>query len=86
MAGIAAKHDDAVSQQHRLFDVMGDQEDGLGGHGLVGPQLQKFTAQVFRGQHIEGAERLVHEKDFRFDHQGAGKAHPLLHAPDNSLG
>jgi hypothetical protein len=59
---------------------VGNQKDGLGGHGLIGPQLQQFTAQVFGGQHVEGAERLVHKENFGFDHQGASKAYPLLHA------
>ena len=86
VAGIAAQHDDAVGQQHRLFDVVRDQEDGLGGHGLVGPQLQQLTAQVLGGQHVQGAEGLVHEEHLRLDHQGAGKADALLHAARQFLG
>jgi hypothetical protein len=65
---------------------VGNQEDGLGGHGLVGPQLQQFTAQVLGGQHVEGAEGLVHEENFRFDNQGAGKADALLHAARQFFG
>jgi hypothetical protein len=80
VAGVAPQHDDAVGQQDRLFNVVGDQEDGLGGHGLVGPQLEQFAAQVLGGQHVERGERLVHEEHLRLDDQGAGKADPLLHA------
>jgi hypothetical protein len=86
VAGIAAQHDDAVGQQHGFFNVVGDDEDGLGGHGLVGPQLQQFAAQVLGGQHVERGERLVHEEDFGLDHQGAGKAHALPHAAGELLG
>jgi len=69
--GIAAQHDDAVGQQHGFLDVYRDQEDGFGGHGLVGPQLKEFGAQVLRREHVERGERLVHEQDFRLDDQGA---------------
>ena len=86
MAGIAAEHDDAVGEQDGFFNVVGDQEDGLGGHGLVGPELEQFTAQVFGGEHVEGAEGLVHEEDFGLDDQGAGKADALLHAAGQFLG
>ena len=86
VAGIAAQHDDAVGQQHGFFNVVGDQEDGLGGHGLVGPQLQQFAAQVLGGEHVERGEGLVHEEDFGLDDQGAGKADALLHAAGELLG
>jgi len=78
--GIAAQHDDAVGQQHGFLDVMRDQEDGFGGHGLVGPQLKEFGAQVLRREHVERGERLVHEQDLRLDDQGARKAHALPHS------
>ena len=86
MAGIAPQHDDAVGQQDGFLNVVGDEEDGLGGHGLVGPQLQQLAAQVLGGEHVEGGERLVHEEHFRLDDQGAGKADALLHAAGEFLG
>ena len=86
VAGIAAQHDDAVGQQHGLFDVVGDEEDGPGGDGLLLPQLQQFAAQVLRGEHVERGERLVHEEDFRLDHQRAREADALLHAAGEFLG
>ena len=85
VAWVAAEDDDAVGQQDGFFNVVGDDEDGLGGHGLVGPQLQQFRTEVFGGQYVEGAEWLVHEQDFRFDDQGAGKADALLHAAGKLL-
>ena len=86
MAGIAPQHDDAVGQQHGFFNVVCDEEDGLGGHGLLRPQLQQFAAQVLGGQHVERGKRLVHEENFRLDHQGAGKTHALPHAAGELLG
>src|SRR5208283_3865198 len=38
--GVAAEYDDAISQQHRLLDVVGHDEDGSRRHLLVEPQLQ----------------------------------------------
>ena len=86
VAGIAAEHDDAIGQQHGFFNVVGDDEDGLGGHGFLGPQLQQFAAQVLGGEHVERGERLVHEEHFRLDDQGARKADALPHAAGKLLG
>ena len=80
MPGIAPQHDDAVRQQHRLFDVVGHQKDRLGRNRLLLPQLQQFAAQVLRRQHVERGERLVHEQHLRLDHQRARKSDPLPHA------
>ncbi len=80
VARVPTQHYDAVGEQDGFFNVVRDQEDGLGGHGLVGPELQQFTAQVFGGEHVEGRKRLIHKENFRFDNEGAGKADTLLHA------
>ena len=85
-AGISAEHDDAVGEQHGLLDVVGDDEDGLGGDLLAPPELEQFAAQVLGGEDIEGGERLVHEEDFGLDDEGAGKADALLHAAGEFLG
>ena len=86
VAGIAAEHDDAVGEQDGFFDVVGDDEDGLGGHGLVGPELEQFAAQVLGGEDVESGEGLVHEEDFGLDDEGAGKADTLAHAAGEFLG
>ena len=54
VAGIAAEDDDAVGEQDRFFDVVGDDEDGLGGHGLLGPELEELGAQVLGGEGRRG--------------------------------
>ena len=43
------------------------------------PQLQQFSPQRFRGQHVQRGKRLVHEQNFRFDHQRPRHSHSLLH-------
>ena len=86
MAGIAAEHDDAVGQQDGFFDVVGYEKDGAGGDGLLLPQLQEFAAEVLRGEHVEGGEGLVHEKDLRLNNERAGKADTLPHAAGELLG
>ena len=85
-AGILAQHDDAVGQQHGLFDVVGDHEHRARGHLVALPKLQQFTAQVLGGEHVQRGERLIHEEHFRLDHQGARKTHPLFHAAGEFLG
>ena len=86
VARVAPQDDNAVGQQHRLFDVVRYQENGLGGHGLLGPQFQQFAAQVLGGQNVKSGKGFVHEKDFGLDDQGASKAHPLAHAAGKLLG
>ena len=85
VAGIPAQDDNAIGQQHRLFNVVGHDEDGLSGHCLLGPQLQKFTAQILGGEHVERGKRLVHEEHFRFNDEGARETHALPHAAGKFL-
>jgi len=86
VAGIAAEDNDAVGEQDGFFDVVGDDEDGLGGHGLLGPEFEEFAAEVFGGEDVEGGEWLVHEEDFRLDDEGAGEADALAHAAGELFG
>ena len=86
VAGVAAEDDDAVGEEDGFFDVVGDDEDGLGGHGLVGPELEEFGAEVFGGEDVEGGEGLVHEEDFGLDDEGAGEADALAHAAGEFFG
>ena len=50
------------------------------------PQLDELAAQVLRGQHVEGGERLVHQQRVRLGDDGAGEADPLPHAAGQLLG
>ncbi len=86
VAGVAAEDDDAVGEQDGFFDVVGDDEDGLGGDGLFLPELEEFGAEVLGGENVEGAEGLVHEENFGLDHESAGEADALAHAAGELLG
>ncbi len=85
-AGILAQHHHPVGQQDRFFDVVGDDEDGAGGHFLAVPELEQLRAQVLGGEHVERGKRLVHEEHFRLHDQCAGEADALLHAAGKLLG
>ncbi len=79
MPRIAAEHNNAVRQQHRLFNVVRNDKDRLSRNCLILPKLQQFAAQILCRQHIQSREWFVHEQDLWFDHQGACKANPLPH-------
>ena len=36
---------------------------------VPGSRFDRFAAQVLGSEHVESGERLIHEKDFRFDRQ-----------------
>ena len=77
---ISCQHDHAIRQQHRLFNIVRDDENGASRHLLTEPELEQFIAQVFRREHIERGEGLIHEQDFGLHHQGAREADALFHA------
>ena len=73
--------DDARGDEHRLGDVVGHQKDALES-GVTGaaPEVDHLRAQVFRGQDIERAERLVHAQHFGLGDQRPREADSLAHA------
>ena len=86
VARIAAKDDDSISEKNRFLNVVGHKEYCLRGHRFLGPQLQKFAAQVLRREHVERGKRLIHEEHFGLDNKGARKADALLHATGELFG
>ena len=86
MAGIAAQHNNAIGQQHGFFNIVRDQKDGLGGHGLLRPKFQQFAAQVLGGQHVERGKRLIHEENFGLDHRARANPTRCRMPPESSLG
>ena len=78
-------HRDAVAEQDRLVDRMGDEHHGL---ALVGPlhQRQQFLLQDFAGLRIERRERLVHQQDRRVHRQRPHQPDALLHAAGELIG
>ena len=73
-AGVGAEHDDAVGEQDGFFDVVGDDQHGLGGEVAAGPQLEQLAAQVLGGEDVERAERLVHEQRRRARRRARGRS------------
>ena len=68
-------HDgDAARQRHRLFLVVGDDDEGDAGALLDVHQLElRVLAQLL----VEGAERLVQQQQLGLLGQGAGQRHAL---------
>ena len=85
-ARIGGEDEDTVAHQHRLLDVVGDEQDRADRHASLRPQVEQVGAQGLGGQHVEGREGLVHQEDRRLDHQGAGEADALAHAAGELLG
>jgi len=49
-------------------------------HEIIKPKLQQFAAQVFRREHVERGEWLIHKENFRLDGQGPRESNALLHS------
>src|SRR5271170_2229659 len=79
VSGVAAEDNDVIGEDDSLFDIVCDDENGASWNFMVEPELEKLAAQRFGSEHIERRERLVHEKNFRFDDESAGDADALLH-------
>jgi len=86
VGGVAAEDDDTIGQDDGFFDIVCDDENGARGNFVIEPQLEKFAAQRFRGEHVERRERLIHKKHFRLDDESAGDADALLHTAGEFLG
>ena len=66
--------DDAVGDEHRLGDAVGDHDDR--GRGAV-PEPQELEVEAFAGHRIERAERLVEEQDLGGKRQRPGERDAL---------
>ena len=65
----SSQHRDARRQRHRLFLVVGDEDEGL---VELAVQAVEFGAHVKPQQRIEVGQRLVHQADRRLPHQRTG--------------
>ena len=79
-AWVRGEHQDAVAHQHRLLDVVRHHQHGTDRQFAFRPQVDQVGAQVLRGQHVERAERLVHQQQIGMHDQGTGEADALAHA------
>ncbi len=82
-AGARAHHGDAVAEQDRLVDRVGDEHHGL---ALVLHDAQQLLLQHLAGLRVERGERLVHQHDVRIDRERAHQADALLHAAGELVG
>ena len=78
-----AHHHDAVGEQHRLLDIVGDHD---GGHAEPLVQRPVGGAQRVAGDRIERAERLVHQHDARPRRDGPRHAGALALATGQRMG
>src|SRR6266850_1698156 len=76
-SGAGGEDDDAVAEEDGLFDVVGDEDDGL---ARALPELDQFFLHGLARLRIEGAEGLVHQQHLGIDRQHARKRHALLHS------
>ena len=58
--GLAVEHKDAVGEQHRLVEIMGDEDDR---DVDLAPDLQKVGLHARARLRIERGERLVHQAE-----------------------
>ena len=85
-ARVGTEQHHPITEQNRLLDAVGDDHNGAGWEGAAGPEFIDIAAQIFGREHIEGAERLIHEQQRRLYHKGPGKADPLAHSPRELAG
>src|SRR5262245_16189455 len=75
--GPRREHDDAVGEEDRFVDLMGDeQRGGLGAR----EDLQQFPLQEFARLRVERRERLVEQQELRLDRESARDIDALAHA------
>ena len=72
----SAEHDDAVAEQQRLVDVVGDEDDG---RRMCTPCVDEEALHGGAGLRIECAERLVHHDCSRGTGQSARELDTLPH-------
>src|SRR5262249_23294972 len=75
--GGGVEHEDAVGEDERLVDAVGDED-----HRRAGPRpyREKVLLQLLARLGVERAEGLVHEDENGLAHERARDADPLLHA------
>src|SRR5712664_3811362 len=57
--GAGGEDDDAVAEEYRLLDVVGDEDDGL---ARALPELDEFFLHGLARWPVEGTERLAHHQ------------------------
>src|SRR6478735_5277531 len=76
-SGGGVEDEDAVGEDERLVDAVGDENDSRTG---ARPYCQEILLQLLTCLRVERAEWLIHEDENGLAHQRARDADPLLHA------
>ena len=79
-AWVRSEDHNPVRQQDGLLNVVRYHQDAFSRKRITLPKVADFTAQVFRREHIQRAERLIHHQHIRFHHERPRETHPLPHA------
>src|SRR5262245_27899593 len=82
-AGASSQHDDAIGQEHRLVDLMGDEQYGL---AAIEPDAEELDLHYLARLRVERRKRLVHDQDFGIDRERTREIGPLPHAAGNLRG
>ena len=77
--GMGAEHHDPPGEEHRFLDAVRHDHERVHPGRRVAPQIHDLAAQVFGGERIERAERLVHEQDLGRDRERPREPDALLH-------
>ncbi len=77
LARMGAEHEDAVGEEDRFLEIMGDEHDG---DVDLAPDFQEMRLHVAARLRIERAERLVHQENARLIGERPHNRHALLHA------
>jgi len=85
-AWVGREYEDAVAHQHRLLDIVGNDQHRFDRHPSFRPQVEQIGTQRFRRQHIECRERFVHQQQRRIDDDRARQPNALAHPARQLLG
>ena len=70
------QNQNAVAQEYRLLDIVGDEYDGS---YAPAPNVENFALHPLARRLIEADERLVHENEVGIGGEGPGNCDTLLH-------
>lgn len=75
-AWTSTHHNDSISQQDRLLDAVGHENDGA---PLLLPQVEQLVLHDGACLHVKRRERLIHQQERGVVGEGAGEVRPLAH-------
>src|SRR5262249_55707392 len=82
-SGLGVEHEDAVGENKRLVDAVGDEDDR---RAAARPYREEILLQLLARLGVERTEGLVPEDENRFAHQRARYSDALLHPAGQLMG